>query len=556
MPRLTLVPQGRGVEVLPDESALEALRRAGVGIESPCDGAGTCGKCRVRVVAGEAPETPHPDLGAAEAAAGVRLACRLRPTTDLTLELGRDRSLDGRVLEGEALSAVRVAPAARVRTEAAGAWLDYRGLPSARLEEWPADFSPKGLAVDLGTTTLVVTLLDLVTGREVATASAVNPQVRFGHDVLTRIQRASAPEGLRELADTVREELNRLIAETCAAAASDPAEIVDAVIGANPTMLELAAGIDPSGLGRLPFRVTIGSGASHPASRFGLKLNPTGRVYVPPVAHAFVGADISAGLLASGFFERRDPTLFLDIGTNGELGLNAGGRWLVTSAAAGPAFEGMGISRGMRAAEGAVEAVSWDGADLRVDTVGGGAAQGVCGSGILDLVACLVRLGAVDRSGRMLRPGEGGALPPAVAARLREADGKPAFAVADGVVFTQADVRQVQLAKGALRTAVDLLLAEADISAGALREVVLAGAFGYHLRPESLDTIGLLPPGLAERVTFAGNTSRTGAALLLLEADHREALEARMRRVVHLALPESRAFQDRFVANLSFPPPQ
>lgn len=552
MARLILLPQQREVEVRPGESALGAIRRAGVGLESPCDGAGTCGKCRVRVVDGAAAETAHPTISIAEAAAGIRLACRLHPTADLTLELGRDRSLDGRVWEGETLTAVRVAPAASVRDERDSIWLHYRGKPPAPLIAWTRGFSPKGLAVDLGTTTLVVTLLDLETGRELATASAVNPQVRFGHDVMTRIQRASTPEGLGELTGVVRKELNRLIAETCAAAAADPAEVVDAAVGANPTMLELAAGIDPSELGRLPFRVDMESGTSHPASRFGLAVNPAARVYVPPVAHAFVGSDISAGLLASGFFHRRAPTLFLDIGTNGELGLAAGGGWFVTSAAAGPAFEGMGISRGMRAADGAVEAVSLVAGDLKVDTIGGGAAQGLCGSGILDLVACLVRLGVVDGSGRMARPGAA-ALPPAAAGRLREVDGRPVFAVADDVAFTQADVRQVQLAKGALRTAVDLLLAEAGQSAEALAEVILAGAFGHHLRPDSLEAIGLLPPGLAGRVTFAGNTSRTGAALLLLDADRRDLLEASMARVVHLALPESRAFQDRFVANLSFP---
>jgi uncharacterized 2Fe-2S/4Fe-4S cluster protein (DUF4445 family) len=271
------------------------------------------------------------------------------------------------------------------------------------------------------------------------------------------------------------------------------------------------------------------------------------------VAHAFVGSDISAGLLASGFFQREGPALFLDLGTNGELALASGDRRLVTSAAAGPAFEGMGISRGMRAAAGAVEAVSVGSDGLEVRVIGGGPARGLCGSGLLDLVSCLVRLEVVDRSGRMIRPSAAGRLPAFAAERLTEIDGKPAFLVAPGVAFTQADVRQVQLAKAAVRSAVDLLLEEAGLGADALRNVVLAGAFGYHLRPASLEALGILPCGLAPRIEFAGNTSRTGAGLLLLDADLRGQLERDMRRVRHLAIPERRAFQTLFVDNLSFP---
>ncbi|MBE0618612.1 MAG: ATP-binding protein, partial [Proteobacteria bacterium] len=268
---------------------------------------------------------------------------------------------------------------------------------------------------------------------------------------------------------------------------------------------------------------------------------------------AFVGSDISAGLLASRFFEREGPLLFLDIGTNGELALNAGGRWLVTSAAAGPAFEGMGISQGMRAAPGAVEAVQVDRDGVKVRVIGGVAARGVCGSGLLDAVACLRRSGVLEANGRMRRFSEAHAVAPGIAEHLAEREGRPAFRLADGVFLTQADVRQLQLAKGALRTAVDLLLAEAGVETAELREVVLAGAFGYHLRPESLEAVGLLPPGLGERVTFAGNTSRLGAGLLLLDRTARASLGAWMGRARHLPLPESRTFQDAFVRNLAFP---
>jgi uncharacterized 2Fe-2S/4Fe-4S cluster protein (DUF4445 family) len=533
---------------------LAALRRAGIELESPCGGEGVCGKCRVRV--GEpagAPETPHRRLSAGEVREGWRLACRLVPEGDLEIHLPADALLDARILEGERLSSSHLAPAARVVWKQGALWLEYEGETPAVLPAWREGAAPLGLAVDIGTTTVVVSLLDLSAGRELATASALNPQAAFGHDVLSRIQKGSTPEGLAALAAAVRGALNRLIRETCRDAGARAGEVVDGVLGANTTMLQLAGEIDPSPLGRVPFRVGIAGGRSYPAARFGLDLHPAARVYVPPVAHAFVGSDISAGLLACRFFEREGPLLFVDIGTNGELALSAGGRWLLTSAAAGPAFEGMGISQGMRAAPGAVEAVHTDGETVDVRVIGDAPARGLCGSGLIDAVAALLRLGALEPSGRLRRPAEAGRVAPGARERLEEREGKPAFRLAQGVFLTQADVRQLQLAKGALRTAVDLLLAEAGVRPEELREVVLAGAFGYHLRPESLEAIGLLPPGLADRVSFAGNTSRLGAGLLLLDASSRGDLEARMERTRHLALPESRAFQDAFVRNLGFP---
>lgn len=551
---LRVAPSGRRVPVARGESVLSALRRAGIELESPCGGEGVCGKCRVRVEAPEAvAETPHRRLSPAEARQGWRLACLLVPERDLTVHLPADALLDARILEGERLSAVRLAPAARVTWKGGAPWLEYEGQEPAPLPGWKPPVAPKGLAVDLGTTTLVVSLLDLAAGRELSTASALNPQADFGHDVLSRIQKGSTQEGLGELAAAVRGVLNRLVGDACREAGADAREVVDAVLGANTTMLQLAAAIDPAPLGRVPFRVGIAGGRSYPAADFGLDLNPAARVYVPPVAHAFVGSDISAGLLACRFFEREGPRLFVDIGTNGELALSAGGRWLVTSAAAGPAFEGMGISQGMRAAPGAVEAVHAEAQTLQVRVIGDVPARGVCGSGLIDAAAALLRLGVLEPGGRLLRRAEGGRILPAARERLAERDGKPAFRLADGVFLTQADVRQLQLAKGAVRTAVDLLLAEAGVRPDELREVLLAGAFGYHLRPESLEAVGLLPRGLADRVTFAGNTSRLGAGLLLLDAGARTALEGWMARVRHLPLPESRAFQECFVANIGFP---
>jgi len=548
---LTILPAGIRVAMEPGETVLAALRRAGIEIESPCGGEGVCGRCRVRLEdVRQAPETPHQKLSTADVGRGWRLACQMNPPGDAALHLPVNALVDARILEGERLFAERLSPAVQVHEGETGYRLRYGGGAEQPLSPWDARWTPKGCAIDIGTTTLVVSLYSLVTGEELGTASAVNPQTRFGHDVLSRIQKGSEPAGLAQLAATVRDALNELVDDVCAGSRSNHQEILDGVVGGNPTMLQLAAALDPGPLGRLPFVVGIASGRSHSSQVFGLKTHPQALVYVPPIAHAFVGSDISAGLLAARFFDRDGPLLFIDIGTNGELALNAGGRWLVTSAAAGPAFEGMGISQGMRAAAGAVETVEVGPAGLAVGVIGGGAASGICGSGLIDAIASLLRLGVIEPSGRM-RPAAD-LVEPLLSNRVA-VDGRPAFRLAPEVLLTQRDVRELQLAKGAIRTAIDLLLKAAGVDPDELQEIILAGAFGYHLRPASLEAIGLIPAGTADRVTFAGNTSKVGAGLLLLDADLRRGLEDQMEGVQHLALPASDSFQAAFVGNLGFP---
>lgn len=554
MPNLEITPLGTSATVPPGESLLTALRNAGVELESPCNGEGICGRCGVWVEApSDVPETPHRNITREQADQGLRLACRVRVDRDLRVRLPEDFSLDARILEGDRIAGIHLQPAARVIEEGGRPWLVYGGDRQA-LESWEPGFGPKGLAIDIGTTSLVLTLLDLATGEELATSSSLNPQTRYGHDILSRIVKGSTPSGLQELADTVQGALNRLLDRACRAAGTDSREVVDVVVGGNTTMLQLAARMDPEPLGHLPFTVGIRGSAVYPAGQFGLRVNPAARLYVPPIAHAFVGSDISAGLLSCDpFFEGGGPLLFVDIGTNGEMGLNAAGRRVVASAAAGPAFEAMGLSSGMRAAAGAVEAVRTDGENLEIRTIDGVPAKGICGSGIIDLVATLLRLGVIDPSGRMRRQEEREGLSSEVAERLDSLDGKPAFRLGVGVFFTQDDVRQLQLAKGAIRTGIDMLLESTGTSAADLENLVLAGAFGYHLRPESLEAIGLIPPGLIRKITFAGNTSRTGCAELLLDASRRDYLQDRMAEVEHLPLAEGAEFQDRFVGNLHFP---
>ena len=565
MPKLYVDPLDVSIPFEKGETVRDILQREGIFIESPCDGKGICGKCGVWVKNGQdVPETEHDNITPEQAANGLRLSCLLTPELDLRIELPVDFSLDAkrlrqaqRILEGERLSWSRVVPAVGLRKAKGKYWLSYQDQETITpLDSWKDGFTPKGLAIDLGTTSMVVSLLSLQSGEELATSSSLNPQVKFGHDIMTRIQHASTQEGLTALSRIVRDGLNELIEQVCLDSQSDAGEILDVVVGGNTTMLQLAAAIDPAPLGRVPFTVGIQGAASYPASRFGLRINPAARVYVPPIVHAFVGTDISAGLLMSeGFFDDQQILLFMDIGTNGEMGLNLRGRRLMTSTAAGPAFEGAGLSSGMRASFGAVETVSTDGGTLKLETVGKAPIRGICGSGLMDLIAVLLQLGVIDVSGRMLHPEKTGQLPEAIRERVEFLCDQPAFRLEEGVYLTQRDVRQVQLAKAAVRAAMEGILQEAGSESGALDRIVIAGGFGFSLNPENLEAIGMLPPGTKEKVVFAGNTSRSGCAWLLVDTSYRRFLEEKIQAVTHVSIAERSDFMDLFVQRMHFPKP-
>ncbi len=562
------------------ETVRDALYRAGVEVDTPCNGQGICGKCLVQVEHPETVEkTKHPEITPEQEADGIRLACQLKPRKDVALHLLTEYTRDEfRILEGhrypgdrredEPVSASEGTgvqpekdadaqagrPAVRI-FESDGAFrLNYDREAPVPMRSWEKGKTARGLAIDIGTTSLVVTLLALDTWRELATASSLNPQIRFGHDVVRRIQAGSTPEGLEAISGCVRNGLNDLIEEVCDDSKTSRNEILDVVLGGNTTMLQLAAAIDPEPLGRVPFTIGLKSGCSYPAARFGLDVHPDARVYIPPLVHAYIGADISAGLLVcQGFFEQAESVLFVDVGTNGEMGLNAGGKSLMTSTAAGPAFEGMGISSGMRAQIGALERVKAESGQLTFKTIGNAPCKGICGSGIIDLTAALVETGVIEPSGRMRRPHNTDGLDPLTAARLREINEKAAFHIEGEVCFTQDDVRQVQLAKSAIRAAIDILMEEAGVGVDSIDRVVIAGGFGYSLRPDNLEAIGLLPPGMAPKVFFAGNTSRIGCVRLLRNVSNRRFLESRMQKVSHVSIETRPDFMDRYVNSMEFP---
>ena len=523
---------------------LAAARQAHAPIEAPCDGAGICGKCLVRLE----PEA----LAALDSGAEVRegngqgefvLACAAHVCAALTAIIPERRDKDLAIVDHGLAISRPLAPHIAVvhASDGSTVWGGQELLASL-----PNSVANLGIAVDIGTTTLVVSLVDLDGGEELAVASALNPQASYGHDVLSRIHFAAEPDGLATMQRVLVAELNTLIAKVCQRAGVDAEDIHEAVLGGNTCMLHIAAAVDPAPLGRVPYRPVLTGGSHLGAAELGLDMAAHGLVYLPPVVSGFVGADITAGILATDLHRSTETILLLDIGTNGEMVLAHKGELWATSTAAGPAFEGVNIACGMRAAAGAIDRVAKGDGGWVIHTIADLPAIGICGSGLVDLVSCLVRGGAIAKNGRF----EKTVTPPV--GKWEESADRCWLHLQGGVVLTQKDVRQVQLAKAAIRTGLDALLAQAKVRAEDVKRVLVAGSFGYHLRPDSLAGSGLLPKGLAAKVEAAGNTCKAGAVTLLRNDSSRRELVAVAGRVRTIELANDMAFGKRFVDQMAF----
>ncbi|MFT3828136.1 MAG: ASKHA domain-containing protein [Opitutaceae bacterium] len=554
MPHVHFTLQNVSIEVPARRSLLTAIKHAGLRFDLPCDGAGTCGKCRVKLPAvsrAAAVESAHDKLTQADRDAGWALACQTFVHGDVHVEVPLKKDEGLKILRDGQTVAVEIEP-----------WFEKSFDPVSHRtavlaggmivasESGDTTAALYGAAIDIGTTTMVVALVDLRDGRELAHASALNPQARHAQDVLSRIKLGSKPEGLRALHTEVIDELNRLLAEAATEAQVPRERIYEAVFSGNTTMLHLATGTDPASLGKYPYIPQLRGGDSVPAAAIGLELAPGGQVYLPPVMSAYVGADITSGLLATDLAAQKGVTLFVDIGTNGEMVLAADGKLVATSTAAGPAFEGMNIACGMRAGRGAIEFVSLAGDAVELRTIGETTPTGICGSGLLDAVAEFAAHGAVDKNGRFRTNGSAPDRP--WKDRLGSLDGKPVFRLTEAVHLSQKDIRQVQLAKAAVRTGIEFLLAAVGRTAAQVDRVLIAGSFGFHLRTASLIHLGLLPREFADRVEFVGNTSKTGARAFLLNRHTREHLRRTVADVQVLELANDASFQRTFVDALAF----
>ena len=597
--RITFAPQKITVSTPLGSTILEAALSAGVQVDSVCGGKGKCGKCRVKILAGEAGELTELEqciLSVEEAQEGIRLACQTKVREAMEVMVSEEpkgQGLRGKEIEGTVLSSFK----GRVKkkyvdlnplsekdqasdleriTNALPA-LTQPGLEALKKISTlirPADFKltftflnneiltveagdterkSLGLAVDLGTTTVAVYLVDLKSGHIRASAAALNKQSPFGADVISRVSfTKERPEGLATLQKAAAATINGLLDDLLANNPLGRENIHLVTMVGNPTMMHLLLGINPQGLAEFPFRPVFSNHFTLMAVEAGLKLPAHTKLEVLPLVSAYVGADMVAAALATGMDAPGPPRLLLDIGTNGEMALAHNGKILACSTAAGPALEGGGIKFGMRAGPGAISAVEiTDNVKLRV--IGRQSAKGLCGSGLLDAVAQMLNLGLITKTGRFKKVDSlTEKFPPVVRRRLKSGEKGCIFHLTPEVYLTQADINQLQLAKGAMRAGMEILIEKADIGFDDLEEILLAGAFGASLSPKSLIAVGLLPPVPAKKVKAVGNAAGLGAILCLLSEEHHQRALRLARRIEYLELSLNSDFQKLFMEGIRF----
>ncbi len=611
MPKIVFIPQNREIELESGTNLLKAADQAGLYIEGDCAGKGTCGKCRVKVVDGEpgAPtraEKKH--LSEQELSEGWALSCQKRVKNDLTVEVPvqkdaylRKTTLAGGVEDLEARPAVeKIAvklsrPAVKDQTadlerllkhlEREDLQVELRelaGLPgmlrnnnfsvTAAITEnriisiEPGDTSDQlfGIAFDIGTTTIMGSLIDLQEGEVIAVGAATNPQNIYGADVISRINYASeGKEQLKKLQSRVIEAVNEIIKDLLKQTKVARDRVYEVVAVGNTTMSHLFMGIDPTYLAPAPFIPAYSRALEVEAIELGLEINPAGRVIFLPNIAGYVGSDTLGVILATDMDERTGKCAAIDIGTNGELVLAANGRLIACSTAAGPAFEGAQIKQGMRASAGAVESVQFVDNEFKISTIDDAPAQGICGSGLIDAAAALVDAGLINSTGRLINPEENpDQLSDKFKKRIKSTDNGLEFILVpaadsgtgEDIVLSQGDLRELQLAKGAIYAGLKILLKEAQVKEEDLDEVLLAGAFGNYVRKESALTIGLLPQLPPEKIIAVGNAAGDGSRMALASETVRERAFALPEKVEHLELSTRQDFQEIFVDALKFGP--
>jgi uncharacterized 2Fe-2S/4Fe-4S cluster protein (DUF4445 family) len=561
----------------------------GVAIDSTCGGHGTCKKCKVRVVSGHA-EISQVDpraFGPDELRNGWRLACRAAAQEDMTIEVPPLQTRPKAALAGVGRHVI-LRPAVQKRyVELEEPTLEDQRSDLERLLDAMDDVEPRvplevvrglgrllrdfdwkvtavladdvligvepgdtsqhryAIAFDLGTTTVVATLLDLETGQPRAVCSILNAQQPFGADVISRISATMLDDdALGQLRERAHETLRTLTTEVCTEAGVDPGEVYEVVVTGNVTMIQLALGIDPEPLSMAPFTIAARKLPEAAAGDFGLEIQERAPAVLFPALGAYVGPDIVAGILATGLTLDRRVRLFVDVGTNSEIVLGSSARALACAAPAGPAFEAAQIRCGMRAAEGAIEGVKVLDGDVQLTVIGDVEPQGLCGSGLVDAVAELVGAGILDHSGRFVAGSSD---------RLDKVGEETVFHLAEGVYLSQRDVRELQFAKASIATGWQILCRQLGVDPGEIAQVLLGGSFGTYLTPASAVRIGLVPNLPLPRIVAAGNVAGEGAKIAALSVTERAAANAVLDEVEYVELSGRADFNDLFVDQLAFP---
>ena len=585
------------------QTIYDLAHHAHVRLNAGCGGQGTCGKCKVQVLEGPVSSVSADEAGfltADEVAQGVRLACLTRilgpakfrllhqgkQAKTRILEEGRSiahahdplikkeyirdisggeehrsyvdsiEHISGKKFSRENLLAILTNFPDDVRERRPDATLIIDDGKIIGIEPGDTRSAVYGIGIDIGTTTVVAALIDLATGQEVGSVSQLNTQRIHGHDVLSRIQKSrDLPGGVAVLQGLIVKVIDGLITRLTHDKGVARRDIYEIAFAGNATMLHLLLGVSPASIGRAPYTPVFRKGLKFKASALGLDIAPFGLGYCLPSVSGYVGADIVAGVLATGLNKEKEPVLFIDLGTNGEIVLAYDGKMLSCSCAAGPAWEGMNLSCGMIAAEGAIEIVAFSHDAITFQTIDGKPPVGLCGSGIIDVAAALLDAGLVNPSGRFNAGGHAG-----LSRKFTDTDGDLRFILVEAALsghghdihVSQKDIRQVQLAKGAITSGVEVLLKEAGLDWNGLSKILIAGAFGKHVKVESLEKIGLIPKGSGDKVSFVGNTSKSGAVISLLSSEKRSEAQELAKDIRYVELSTYPGYDKIFLKELAF----
>jgi uncharacterized 2Fe-2S/4Fe-4S cluster protein (DUF4445 family) len=559
----------------------EIISKSGINLSRYCNGKGLCGKCFVEIVKGELPACDAQEKALLDQRClgeSFRLACKYRITRDLEINIP-DQSILQKipVLETGLKLDLEVNPSIKkysfllekpdLQHPHAFMELFRRSLQNKNLrisldvlkkipiilgggskkntaaifkdseiisiEKGDTTDKNYGLAADIGTTTLVLELVNLNTGKRIDSAVANNSQMKFGADIVSRISFAYLdPKNLEKLQKAIIGDLSRMIGQLLDRNNVEATHVYEAVFAGNAPMNHFLLGIPVNSLALAPFHAAFQTLQELSAKTIGLPINPDGKIYLAPNIKSFVGGDISAGLLATDWSAKKGNILFIDLGTNGEIVLKKGFRTVTTSTAAGPAFEGMTISSGMPAFPGAIYKASRV-KKLTFNTIGKEPPRGICGTGLIDLVAIFLNHGQISPKGRVQNKNK-------------------VLQIAKNISLTQKDVREIQLAVAAIKSGVQMMLEIKKLSKDDLDRVFIAGAFGNYLNIQNAMTLGLLPPIGPEKIFFIGNSSLAGARALLLSVNAKKKIEALVNNIQYISLATNKKFQETFIEALDF----
>lgn len=507
------------------ESILSNLIENKVDINNFCNGRGTCGKCKVKILEGNTNPLSSEEkslLSPAEQKDNIRLACLAYPLTDLKISLDRTNS-------------------------------DIKVLDQGQIPDFEMDYRDGfGIALDIGTTTLAMNLVDLSNGKIVDKVSAINGQSKYGLDVMTRISYEYDNEsGIEHLKEAIIDSINTMIRQISSKNKIEKKEIKQMVVAANTTMTHMLLGVDAKPLGRYPYKAKFLRSQKIMAKDIGIDLDAL--VFTLANVSAFVGSDIVAGVYLT-YLKNMQDTLFIDIGTNGEIVLKTKDKLYCCSTAAGPALEGMNISCGMRAESGAIERVKIGQEKISIETIGGDKAKGLCGSGLLSAVAEIVANNFVNKGGRIVNP-EDLSDDDYRKKYIKEYEVKGRIIILDessNIYLSQKDIRQVQLAKGAILSGFITLLKAEDMQISDLKKVIIAGGFGSHLKKEDITGVGILPKDTEDLISYVGNSSLIGAYMALMNNKIIEKMEEISKEIHYVELSTTENYDRTFAKAMRF----